>query len=503
MADVTFLAVDLGASSGRIIAGNFDGDTITSHEVHRFNNEPVTLYENNSSNGGDSHQGGKPSVHWDVLRLWADICKGLQAHTGDVAGISVDTWGVDFALLDGHGKLLANPHHYRDSRNDGMLERTFAKVSKKDIYTHTGIQFMQINTLYQLHGMVLRNEAVLEYAQRLLMMPDLFHYWLSGELSLEYTDASTTQMLDARSRTWALPLLDKLHLPTHLLPEITTSASIIGHLQPHLAHDVTLNACPVIASAGHDTAAAVAAIPHLDESSVYISSGTWSLMGIETPEPVLSEAARHANMTNEGGVFGTIRLLKNLAGMWVLQECQRHWQQAGTAYSWQDLLTQAAHATPFASLVRLGAETFLNPPDMPAAIREACKQSGQVVPESVGALTRCCLESLALEYKQVLMALEQVSERTFDTIRIVGGGSQNTLLCQLTADACQLPVVAGPVEATALGNIMLQAIATGHIGSLAEGRQVIAASVRQVVYEPRGDVGAWDEAFSKFQTLPA
>jgi rhamnulokinase len=273
-------------------------------------------------------------------------------------------------------------------------------------------------------------------------------------------------------------------------------------LQPRLASDVNLNACPIIASAGHDTAAAVAAIPHLDERSVYISSGTWSLMGIETHQPILTDAARNANMTNEGGVFGTIRLLKNLAGMWVLQECQRHWQQAGETYSWQALLEQAQHATPFASLVRLGAETFLNPPDMPAALREACKQSRQVVPESVGALTRCCLESLALEYKQVLQELEHVSNRTFNTIRIVGGGSQNTLLCQLTADACQLPVVAGPVEATALGNIMLQAIATGHIGSLAEGRQVIAASVQQVVYEPRNNAGAWDEAFAKFQTLP-
>jgi rhamnulokinase len=492
MAKLTFLAIDLGASSGRVIAGNFDGDTITSHEVHRFNNEPVTLYESDTA-----------SVHWDVLRLWADIGKGLQAYSGEVAGISVDTWGVDYALLDQNGKLLANPHHYRDNRNDGMLERTFATVSREEIYGHTGIQFMQINTLYQLHGMVLREEAVLGHAQHLLMMPDLFHYWLSGAMSLEYTDASTTQMLDARSRSWALPLLEKLHLPTHLLPDVTDSASIIGHLQPRLASDINLNACPIIASAGHDTAAAVAAIPHLDESSVYISSGTWSLMGIETAEPVLSEAARHANMTNEGGVFGTIRLLKNLAGMWVLQECQRHWQQAGETYSWQALLEQAQHATPFASLVRLGAETFLNPPDMPLALREACKQSGQVVPESVGALTRCCLESLALEYKQVLRELENVSGRTFDTIRIVGGGSQNTLLCQLTADACQLPVVAGPVEATALGNIMLQAIATGHIHSLAEGRQVIAASARQVVYEPRGDVGAWDEAFLKFRTLPA
>jgi len=492
MSDITFLAVDLGASSGRVIAGDFDGSTITSHEVHRFVNEPVTLYQNNQA-----------SVHWDVLRLWADICRGLHMHTSEVTGISVDTWGVDFALLDKHGKLLANPHHYRDSRNDGMLESTFAKVAKEDIYRHTGIQFMQINTLYQLHGMALRSEAVLEYAQRLLMMPDMFHYWLSGEISLEYTDASTTQMLDARTRTWALPLLAKLELPTRLLPEVTASASVVGHLQPRLANDVGLNACPVIASAGHDTAAAVAAIPRLDASSVYISSGTWSLMGIETLEPILSESARATNMTNEGGVFGTIRLLKNLAGMWVLQECKRHWQQAGDAYSWQDLFTQAQHATPFASLVRLGAETFLNPADMPAAIRHACQQSGQVVPDSVGALTRCCLESLALEYKQVLQELEQVSGRNFDTIRIVGGGSQNALLCQLTADACQLPVVAGPVEATALGNIMLQAIATGHIASLAEGRQVIAASVTQVAYEPRNNAGAWDEACSRFQTLPA
>ncbi|MEM6432029.1 MAG: rhamnulokinase family protein [Deinococcota bacterium] len=495
-ASVHFLAVDLGASSGRVIHGQFDGRKLVHNEIHRFANVPVHV---------PSVKLDTPaSQHWDVLRLWHDIQQGISRYdaAAPLTSLSVDTWGVDFALLDARQRLLTNPYHYRDSRNDGLVDEVLEQLAKKAIYEHTGVQFMQINTLYQLYGMVMRQDPLLEVAKTLMMMPDLFHFWLSGEMTLEVTDASTTQMLDARARTWATPVLDALKLPSYLLPEVTPDTSVVGRLRPDIASQINLARCAVIASAGHDTAAAVAAVPNLDEHSVYISSGTWSLMGIESPEPIISEVGLSMNVTNEAGVFGTVRVLKNLAGLWVLQACLKHWQNQGEDYSWEALLKLASNTPAFGPLIRLGAETFLNPPDMPAAIDAACQASGQTPPDSVGAIVRCCLESLALEYKLVLDELSTVSARHFNAIRIVGGGAQNTLLCQLTADACQLPVVAGPVEATALGNLMLQAIATGHIGSLAEGRQVIAASVSPITYESQPNTDGWQDAYARFRRLP-
>ncbi len=485
-----FLAVDLGASSGRVLLGVWNGESILLQELHRFNNEPVSAL---------SH------MHWDVLRLWHEIKLGISAYTKvssePLAGISVDTWGVDYGLLDKAGKLLGNPYHYRDHRNDGMLEKAFAKISKESIYTQTGIQFMQINTLFQLVGMVARKDPTLQHAHTFLMMPDLFNYYLTGQKTVEYSNASTTHMLDARKRTWAKELLQALDIPTHILPDIIQPGTVIGHVRPDVMHDVGLSApVLVVATGSHDTANAVAAIPGLDEHSVYISSGTWSLMGVENAEPIITDDALRLNFTNEGGVFGKIRFLKNVAGLWLLQESRRQWQREGKEFPWEELLTMAEQVEPFKCVLDPDATDFLSHGNMPSFIRAYCERTKQCVPETPGEIARCCLESLALRYRWVLEALEQLTGRKLSTIRIVGGGSQNKLLNQFTADACGREVVTGPVEATALGNIMMQAVATGHIKDLAAGRKAIAASVRQETFTPNHSA-IWDKAFETFKAL--
>jgi len=484
-----FLAVDLGASGGRLLVGRFDGASFVLEELHRFGNGPVRVLKH---------------LHWDVLRLWGEITQGLalcshQAST-PLAGISVDTWGVDFALLDRAGNLLGNPYHYRDARTDGVPARVFAKVPVERCYKLTGIQVMPINTLYQLYSMVEAAHPQVKLAHTLLMMPDLFHYWLTGEQASEYTIASTSQMLDARRRRWATELLSELELPTRLLPPLVMPGTQLGTIHPEVAAATGLKSkVPIFAVGSHDTASAVAAIPALDATSAYISSGTWSLMGVEVKEPVLTDRALALNFTNEGGVGGTIRLLKNVAGLWLLQESRRQWQLEGPL-SWPELLQQAAQAQPFRSLIDPDAPGLLNPSNMPEAIRSFCRGTGQPEPESVGEVARCCLESLALRYRWVLDALEELTGRRLATIYVVGGGSQNDLLNQFTADACLRPVVAGPVEATALGNIMMQAIASGHLGSLAEGRQAIGASVERRFFEPQHGE-AWQEAYARFGRL--
>ncbi len=485
-----FLAVDLGASSGRVLLGVWNGEAFTLQELHRFNNEPVSVLGH---------------MHWDILRLWHEIKTGISAYSKTtsepLAGISVDTWGVDYGLLDKIGNLLGNPYHYRDHRNDGMLEQAFAKVSKTDIYRQTGIQFMQINTLFQLIGMVERNDPMLEQVDTFLMMPDLFNYWLTGQKSVEYSNASTTHMLDAHKRTWANDLLSSLGIPTRILPNIVLPGSVIGHVRPDVTQDLGLNAPTlVVASGSHDTANAVAAIPGLDEESVYISSGTWSLMGVEITEPIINDDALRLNFTNEGGVFGKIRFLKNIMGLWLLQESRRQWQREGKDYPWDDLLKMAENAQPFKCVLDPDAIDFLGHGDMPGFIRAYCERTNQLQPQTPGEIARCCLESLALRYRWVLEALEHLTGRKLNTIRIVGGGSQNKLLNQFTADACNRNVVTGPVEATALGNIMMQAVATGHIKNLSAGRKAIAASVQQETFTPRHSA-AWDKAFETFEGL--
>jgi rhamnulokinase len=481
-----FLAIDLGASSGRALLGRWDGARFGLEELHRFDNGPVSL---------------PGALHWDVLRLWEGIKEGIARyaaqHDAPLAGIGVDTWGVDFALLDRAGRLLGNPVCYRDARTNGMVEEVTGRVSRQRIFERTGIQFLQINTLYQLYSMARAGDPQLGAAATLLMIADLFGYWLSGTAAAEYTNASTTQFMRVGEPRWAEDLLEALGIPTAILPQIIQPGQLLGPLRAGLVAETGLNhAPPVIAVASHDTASAVAAVPGLDERSAYISSGTWSLVGVETAAPVVSERALALNFTNEGGIGGTVRLLKNVTGLWLLQECRRRWARAGRSYAWEELLGLAERAAPLRSLVDPDAPDFLAPQDMPAALRAYCRRTGQPEPEDEGAVVRCCLESLALKYRQVIESIEQLTGRPVEVIRVVGGGCRNRLLNQWTADCCGRPVVAGPAEATALGNLLVQAVAVGALPDLAGARRAVAASVELEHFEPRRGA-EWDTAYAR------
>jgi rhamnulokinase len=484
-----YLAFDLGAESGRAVLGSFDGERLALSTLHRFSNGPVRVFD---------------SLYWDVLRLFSELKVGLglyRRQAGDgLDGIGLDTWGVDFGLLGRDGQLLANPRHYRDLRTEGMLEAALARVPRSEVFNYTGIQFMEINTLYQLLAMRLSGDPALEQAEALLMMPDLFNYWLTGVRVCEFSDATTSQCYDPRAGGWARPLLRRLDIPTHFLQEIVPPGTVLGPLHPAVAEEVGLRGVPVIAPACHDTGSAVAAVPASGRDFAYISSGTWSLMGVEIPQPVISDDSLAWNFTNEGGVFGSFRLLKNIMGLWLVQECRRAWAQEGEEFSYDDLTALAAAAPAFGPLVEPDSHDFLRPGDMPARIRAFCQTTGQPAPESKGEIVRCALESLALKYRWVLERLERMLGRRLETIHIVGGGSQNRLLCQFAADATQRPVIAGPVEATALGNILLQAIARGRIGSLDEGREVVRRSSEMHAFEPSSLAG-WDDAYARFTAL--
>jgi rhamnulokinase len=486
--NIHFIAIDIGAASGRVMLGCWDGVRFTLEELHRFWNGPV-------------EQGGH--LHWDALRLLSEIYTGLAAYTAHhaepLAGIGIDTWAVDYGLLDAEGHLLDYPYHYRDRRTRGVPALVDAIISPEQLYAITGIQRLPFNTIYQLASAI--SDPQLSDAETLLLMPDLLTYWLTGRMVAEYTNATTTQMLDAQTRTWSVEIVNALGLPGNILPPLVEPGTVLGYLVPAVRDAAGLrNDVPVIATASHDTASAVAAVPGLDANSAYISSGTWSLVGVELPAPILSADAQRLSITNEGGVGGTIRFLKNVGGLWLLQECQRQWEREGHSYTWPELMALAEAATPLRSLVNPDAPEFLAPDDMQATIRAYCRHTHQPAPMDVGAMVRCCLESLALKYRWVVGALESLTGRQITTIRIVGGGSQNSLLCQFTADACGRQVVAGPIEATALGNILVQAVATGHLPDIAAGRRAVAESFPQSVYIPRAS-GDWDAAMIRFETL--
>lgn len=469
-----FIAVDIGASGGRVILGRWDGSRLALDELHRFPNGMVER---------DGH------LFWDADRLWREVQHGLyqysqHEHVSLLTSIGIDTWAVDYGLLDAQGVLIGDPYAYRDPRNEGIAGQIDQLIPPEELYERTGLQRLPFNTLYQLYAE--RQGERLARAATMLLIPDLFHYWLTGQRVAEYTNATTTMFLDARQRVWATDLLARLGLPSHILPPLVMPGTRLGPLRPELQADLGLPASVTVVAVGtHDTASAVAAVPHLDAQSAYISSGTWSLVGVERTEPLINDAARQLNATNEGGVYGTIRLLKNVSGLWLLQECQRRWQEEGLLLTWDAIVAQAAVASPRRSLIDPDAPEFLAVGDMPARIRDYCRRTGQPVPETVGEIARCCLDSLALRYQQVIDALADLTGQTITTVRIVGGGSQNALLCQLTADACRRPVVAGPTEGTALGNILVQAIAMGYLPDLATARQVAAASVTQQRYEPQ------------------
>jgi len=487
---INFLAFDLGASSGRALLGAWNGERLALNELHRFENRQIRA-------GG--------TLYWDALRLWHEVTEGIaryaRAHRQPLAGIGVDTWAVDFALLDRAGRLLGNPVCYRDARTVGTLDEVTVRLGRERIFARTGIQFMQINTLYQLYAMAREGDPRLHAASTFLLMPDLLHYWLTGQAAAEFTNATTTQFLRVDAPHWDAELLEELGVPTHFLPPIIVPGTALGPLLPAIAAEVGLHApALVFATATHDTASAVAGVPGLDERSAYISSGTWSLVGVETDRPNVSAAALAMNITNEGGVGGTVRLLKNVAGLWLLQECRRRWQREGRDYAWDELVALAGEAAPLRFLVNPDAPDFLAPADMPSAIRAFCCRTKQPEPPDDAAVVRCCLESLALAYRHVLNGLEGLVDRRIETVRVVGGGCRNRLLNQWTADACGREVVAGPAEATALGNLVVQMVAAGVLPNLAAGRRALAASVELEHFAPQPQVD-WDAAYARMVAL--
>jgi len=482
------LAYDLGAESGRGILGLFDGSRLHLEVVHRFPNGAVRTLD---------------TLHWDVLRLWGEMLVALRkvvAEQGAIDALGVDTWGVDFALLGRGGMLLGNPRHYRDLHTEGYPEAAFSTVPRLEIYRRTGLQFMRFNSLYQLLALQRDRSPLLDAAESLLMVPDLFHYWFTGTAVNEFTDVSTSQMYDPTARGWAKGLLQALGLPTNLLGTIVPPGTVLGPLRSSVASETGAAAVPVVLPGSHDTASAVAAVPAHGPSWCYISSGTWSLMGAELPAPLISDKTLGYNFTNEGGVGDTIRFLKNIMGLWLVQECRRAWGRAGRNYTYVDLTRLAEAAPAFVSLVDPDHPSFWLPPSMPEALGEFCRRTGQPVPTEPGPVVRCALESLALRYRWVLERLEELLGRRLDVIHIVGGGGQNVLLNQLTADACNRLVLAGPVEATAIGNVLVQMIGLGVIGSLEEGREVVRRSFEVTTFEPR-QPERWGEAYQRFIRL--
>jgi rhamnulokinase len=484
---VHFVAADLGASSGRLMVGTWNGRIFSLDELHRFPNSGV-------------HTGG--SLHWDVSGIWSEIQCGLMLYRerfqDPPAAIGVDAWGVDFALLDRSGELIGNPYHYRDARTDGIPQLAFDRVDARQLFRWTGVQTMQINTIFQLYSMVRSADPKLKAAETLLMIPDLFHYFLCGERMVEHTEATTTQMYSS-TNGWAREALDTLEIPTRILPDVVRPGTQLGLAKTEVVRDIGFSrSFPVVAVASHDTASAVAAIPDMNENSAFISSGTWSLMGVELREPITSDRAYSLGFTNEGGADGSILLIKNLTGLWLLQECQRRWSREGRHYTWTDISTMAATAPAFACLLDVDANDFRASDNMHRAIAAYCRRTMQPNPETIGVVARGCFESLALKYRSVLESLEAVTARRLDTIRIVGGGCLNMLLCQMTADACNRTVVSGPAEASAFGNVMLQAIATGHLSNIGAGRAAIAASIECVTYFPQ-QTGVWDEAYARME----
>ena len=484
-----FLAFDLGAGSGRAVLGTLDGPKLTVHEVRRFPNNPLPLAGH---------------IHWNVYALFDEMKAAMRDAAAAVgerpASIGVDTWGVDFGLLARDGSLLGLPFCYRDHRNAGAMEDYFKLVPRDALYEATGIQFMPFNTLFQIYAMVRERSPLLDAAEDLLFMPDLFNFLLTGRKAAEFTIASTSQCLDPRTKTWVSGLFQAMGLSKKVLQDLVEPGTVLGTVTEEVAAATGLRHVPVVATASHDTAAAVAAVPAEGRNWAYISSGTWSLVGVEERSPVISAASLAANFTNEGGLGGTVRFLKNVSGLWLVQGCRKAWSAEGPV-TYEDLNRAAAEAPPFTALIDPDDPGFLNPPDMPEAIAAYCRRTGQRMPETRAALVRSLLESLALKYRQVIDELRLVLGHPVERIHVIGGGSQNEVLCQLTADATGLPVVAGPAEATAVGNILVQAMAVGRLSSPAAIREIIRHSFNLRTYLPAGNAPAWDAAAARFRAI--
>ncbi len=488
-----FLAFDLGAESGRAVLGVLDKARLQLEVVHRFSNPTGQM---------------RGHIHWDLLAQWEELKTGLRlAGKTDGArrtlhGIGVDTWGVDFGLLDADGRIMGNPFHYRDPWTEGILEKTFARLDRKIIFDRTGIQFIRFNTLFQLAALHERYPHMLKSARRLLFMPDLFNYLFTDKEKSERSIASTSQMIDPRTRRWAKDLLEKLQLPTAILPELIDGGSVVGPLSDAVAEECDVEPMPVLAPGCHDTASAVAAVPATAgrEDWCYISSGTWSLMGVELPSPIINDKSLAYNYTNEIGIGGRIRFLKNIMGLWLVQECRRQWAREGTEHDYPTL-TDMAEKTPSRGIViNPDHGPFMTPGDMPGKIDAYCRQTKQATPQGMGEYVRVCLESLALTYRRTVEGLEEILGRSISTIHIVGGGTQNKLLNQMTADATGRTVIAGPIEATAIGNILAQAMAVGALRDLEEARAVVAASFPVERYEPVNHE-SWGKAYDRYRGL--
>lgn len=484
------LAFDFGASSGRAMLGTFDGEKLELTEIHRFLNEPVEI------NG---------TLYWDVLRLFHELKQGLlkaqqQGHT-DISAIGIDTWGVDYGLLNKNGDLLANPVHYRDARTNGIMEESFQIMPMEEQYARSGLQFMQFNTLFQLLAVQKAEPGLLEQADKALFIPDLFAYFLTGNKVCEQTIASTSQLCDPATHEFDFGLFERFGLRKDLFAEMVKPGTKAGILQPSIVQELGLKYNPaVISVAQHDTASAVMAVPAASDRFAYISSGTWSLLGSETARPYTDDAAAQLNFTNEGGYNDTTRLLKNIMGLWIIQECKRQWDRQGEVYSFGELADLAANHEPLRCFIDPDDDVFLAPNGMVDRIKQYCKQTGQYVPQTHGEVARCVYESLAMKYRMSLEGLESILGYSLPVLHVVGGGGQNKALCQYTANAIKRPVVAGPVEATAIGNLMCQLIAMGDVKDIHQARAIIADSFESVEYQPEC-TALWDEKYEVFKNI--
>ncbi len=489
MADLKMLAIDLGASSGRGIVGSFDGEKLTLRENHRFSNDPVFV------NG---------RFTWDILRIFFEIKNSITKTVieGDnITSMGIDTWGVDYALIDKYGKMMGNPTHYRDTRTQNITDYVKQFVSPEEIYNVTGIQAIDFNTLNQLAADRRDDPETFDRADKMLFIPDLLNYFLTGKMFTEYTVASTGMILDAAKRDFAFDLTDKIGAKRSLFAPLVQPGYNLGALLPQINAEVGNNKINVVTVASHDTASAVISVPADNDDFIYISSGTWSLMGAELKAPLINDATRLANYTNEGGALGTIRFLKNIMGLWIIQESRRQWKREGKDYSFAQMEAWAKESTPFASLINPDYYTFATPGNMPEKIRDYCRMTGQHVPETVGEVVRCIYESLALKYRYTVETIEKLNGKKTKKINVVGGGTKDVFLSQMTADACGIPVCAGPEEATSIGNLMMQAIAAGEVANLAQAREVVRNSFQLKHYEPTQDSEAWDAAYEKFCKL--
>lgn len=478
------LAFDFGASSGRAIIGCFDGDKITLEEVHRFSNDPVSV-------GG--------TVYWDVLRLFYEIKQGIikAKIAGGFDSIGIDTWGVDFGLIDSEGKLMENPVHYRDARTVGLVDEAFKTMPKEKLYGITGIQFMELNTLFQLISLKKYRPWMLERADKMLFMPDLFGYMLTGKMCAEYSIASTSQLIDLDKRTWSKEILDAFGIKESVFAPLVQPGTVLGELSKEICEECGIDPVPVISVCGHDTQSAITSVPCEDGDFAFLSSGTWSLFGTELDKPIVNETSMNINITNEGGFDGSTGFLKNIIGLWLIQESRRQWKREGKEYSYADLEKLALAAEPFKCFIDPDAPEFVPHGNIPERVREFCRKTGQYVPETVGEIMRCIYESLAMKYRLTFEKLRECTERDYPVIHVIGGGTKDGLLCQMTANSCDRTVKAGPIEATVMGNVAVQLMSDGSVKNIGQARKIVAESSELKTFEPK-DTDKWAEAYKDF-----